>query len=121
MNLKSKLTLMLLLVFNISLFAQEGYQISGKVTGQDNLPIPGVNVIVANTTNGTSTDFDGNYQLEVKSGDVLRFSYVGYSTQSITITDQTTLNVVLAESSALDEVVIVGYGTRKKSILYLET
>ncbi len=118
MNLKNKLTLMLILIFNISLFAQDGYQLSGTVSDEANMPIPGVNVIVANTSTGTATDFDGNFQMDVKSGDVLVFSYIGYVSQSIAITNQTTLNVVMVEDAAqLDEVVVVGYGTRKKSHL----
>ncbi|WP_372752559.1 SusC/RagA family TonB-linked outer membrane protein [Mariniflexile sp.] len=118
MNLKTKLTLMLVLIFNISLFAQNGYQLSGTVKDATGIPIPGVNVIVANTTKGTATDFDGNFQLEVKKGDVLQISYIGYVKQSITITNQKTLDVILAEDAAkLDEVVVVGYGTRKKSHL----
>lgn len=116
MNLKTKLTLMLILIFNISLYAQDGYEISGTVLDEANTPIPGVNVIKANTSTGTATDFDGKFQIEVSSGDILQFSYVGYISQSITITNQTTLNVVLVEDAAqLDEVVVVGYGTRKKS------
>ncbi|MEM1123887.1 MAG: SusC/RagA family TonB-linked outer membrane protein, partial [Bacteroidota bacterium] len=75
-----------------------------------------VNVLKVGTSTGTVTDIDGNYQIEVGSGDVLQFSYTGYTDQSITIGNQTTLNVTLSESSELlDEVVVVGYGTRKKS------
>ena len=118
MNLKTKLFLMLIMIFNISLYAQDGYQLSGAVSDEGNLPVPGVNVIVANTTKGTATDFDGGFKINVKSGDVLLFSYVGYVSQSITITNQKTLNVVLTEDSAqLDEVVVVGYGTTKNLIL----
>ncbi|MFD0990794.1 SusC/RagA family TonB-linked outer membrane protein [Mariniflexile jejuense] len=118
MNLKTKLILMLVLIFNVSLFAQNGYQLSGTVKDGAGMPIPGVNVIVANTTKGTATDFDGKFELNVKKGDVLNFSYLGYIKQSITITNQTTLNIVMAEdASKLDEVVVVGYGTRKKSHL----
>ncbi len=118
MNLKIKLALMLIMVFNISLFAQDGYQLSGTVTDESNVPLPGVNIIIANSSKGTTTDFDGKYQIEVSSGDVLKFTYVGYSTKSIAITNQTTLDIVLVEDAAqLDEVVVVGYGTRKKSHL----
>ncbi|MFB9055472.1 SusC/RagA family TonB-linked outer membrane protein [Mariniflexile ostreae] len=118
MKLKTKLTLMLIMIFNISLFAQNGYKLSGTVKDEANMPIPGVNVIIANTSKGTATDFDGQFQLDVKKGDVLQFSYLGYIKQSITITDQTTLSVVMAEDAAkLEEVVVVGYGTRKKSHL----
>lgn len=118
MNLKTKLTLIAVLLFNITLFAQNEYVLSGSVADADNVPIPGTNVIIAGTTTGTATDFDGNYQISVKSGDVLQYSYIGYVTQTITITNQESLNVVLAEDAAqLEEVVVVGYGTQKKSHL----
>jgi TonB-linked SusC/RagA family outer membrane protein len=118
MNLKTKLALMVLLIFNISLFAQGGYRISGTVLDSGKMPIPGANVVIANTTKGASTDFDGKFQLDVKKGDVLQISYIGFKMQSITITNQKTLNVVLADSAnELEEIVVVGYGTRKKSHL----
>jgi len=117
MNLKAKLILIVLLLCNITLFAQDSYSLSGTVVSKsDNSPIPGVNVLIAGTSDGTSTDFDGNFTLDVKSGDVLQFSYVGFMTQSITISGQTSLNVVLEEDqNQLDEVVVVGYGARRKS------
>ena len=119
MNLKSKLTLIVILMLNITLMAQDGTVLSGTVvSATDNIPIPGVNVIVMDTSRGTSTDFDGNYQIEVNSGDVLQFSYVGFVTQVQIIDNQTTLNISLAEDlAALDEVVVIGYGTQKKSHL----
>ncbi len=105
------------MVVNVSLFAQS--KITGTVVSAvDQQPIPGVNVIIQNTTKGTTTDFDGNYQIEVKSGDVLVFSYIGFTTKVVIIDNQTTLNVTLSEDAAkLDEIVIVGYGTQKKSHL----
>ncbi|MBD0851722.1 TonB-dependent receptor [Maribacter arenosus] len=118
MNFKTRLTLFVVLLFNITLFAQDAYQLSGTVTDEANVPIPGVNVIILNTTRGTATDFDGLFQLEVANGEELQFSYLGYVTQIIEITGQEQLNVVLAEDAAqLEEVVVVGYGTRKKSHL----
>jgi TonB-linked SusC/RagA family outer membrane protein len=119
MNLKTKLSLIVMTLFSIVAFAQENYLIKGKVVSQvDNLPIPGVNVIVVGTTNGVSTDFDGNYQIQVKQNDVLQFSYVGFKTQTVIITNQTELNITLGEdASVLDEVVVIGYGTQKKSHL----
>ncbi|KJD31633.1 TonB-dependent receptor [Tamlana sedimentorum] len=118
MNLKIKLTL-LTLFSSVMLFAQSGITIKGTVvSATDNVPIPGVNVIVQNSTNGTTTDFDGNYQISVKKGDVIQFSYIGFVTKSITIGDQSTLNVSLSEDLAeLEEIVVVGYGARKKSDL----
>jgi TonB-linked SusC/RagA family outer membrane protein len=116
MNLKTKLILAGILLFNISLFAQDGYVISGIVTDASNVPIPGVNVIVAGTSRGAATDFDGKYQLDVKNGEKLKFSFLGYITQTVALTGQKNLNITLAEdASALDEVVVVGYGSRRKS------
>ena len=118
MNLKRKLTLLALLLFNVALFAQDGYTLSGTVVDENNVPIPGANVLISNTTTGTATDFDGNYEITVNNGDVLQFSYIGYVSQSITIEGQKTLNITLEEDAAqLDEVVVVGYGTQKKSHL----
>ena len=93
--------------------------ISGVVrSATDNEPLIGVSVLVKGTTNGTITDFDGKYSLSVKTGDVLVFSYIGYVTQGITITNQTTLNVTLKEDAeTLEEVVVVGYGTMKKKLV----
>ena len=117
MNLKSKLILVVMLVFNITLFAQGSRQLKGViVSAADNIPIPGVNVIVKNTSKGASTDFDGAFQIEVKENDVLQVSYVGFVSQTIIITNQTILNIALEEDLAkLDEVVVIGYGTQKKS------
>ncbi len=116
MNFKTKLILTALLLLNVSLWAQDSYLLSGTVTDEANVPIPGVNVIIANTTTGTSADFDGNYSIQVTNGDVLQFSSLGFATQSITIDGQQTLNVTLVEDSAqLDEVVVVGYGTQKRA------
>lgn len=106
-----------MLLINIQLFAQD-VTVTGTVTDADNAPIPGANVLVVNTTRGTQTDFDGNYSIAVSSGEQLRFSYIGYAAQTIAIVDQTTINVALQEdASELDEVVVIGYGTRKKSSL----
>ena len=118
MNLKTRLALLVILLLNIPLFAQDSYTISGTVSGSDGLPIPGVNVIVVGTSTGAATDFDGNYSINVTNGDILQFSYIGFVTQLITINGQQSLNVSLVEDAAqLDEVVVVGYGTQKKSHL----
>ncbi|PWL37808.1 SusC/RagA family TonB-linked outer membrane protein [Flagellimonas aquimarina] len=118
MNLKTKLLLIAILLSNIQLFAQDSYSLAGTVTDTDNVPIPGANVIVLNTTRGTQTDFDGNYSIQVSNGDVLQFSYIGYATQAVIINGQTSINIILQEdTSELDEVVVIGYGTQKKSTL----
>jgi len=89
--------------------------ITGNVTDVGKTPLPGVNISIIGSTKGTETDFDGNYTIKVKEGDVLEFSYVGMEPQKIKITKQTVVNVILKDdSSSLDEVVIVGFGTQKK-------
>lgn len=113
--MKAKIISLLFFLTIFSGFAQN-ITVSGMVTSEeDNMPAPGVNVIVKGTSRGVSTDFDGNYSIEVNAGEILEFSYVGFKTSSVTITNQTTLNVLLSpDIAALDEVVVVGYGTAKK-------
>jgi iron complex outermembrane receptor protein len=79
--MKTFLTSLLLLTFFVpaTLFSQT--EVSGTVTDEANIPLPGVNVIIKGTTTGASTDFDGNYTLKVNNGDVLVFSYLGFTTQ----------------------------------------
>ncbi|QWX84009.1 TonB-dependent receptor [Cellulophaga sp. HaHaR_3_176] len=116
MKFKTKLLLIAIALLNISLYAQDSYQLSGVVSDANNVPIPGANVVIANTTKGTATDFDGNFEITVTKGDVINFSSIGYSNKSVTITDQKTLSISLSEdASLLEEVVVVGYGSQKKS------
>ena len=97
----------------------QGKQIQGVVKDATGEPIIGANVLVKGTTNGMITDIDGNFSLSnVNSQDVIVFSYIGYITQEVTVGDQTTFNIILKEDTeTLDEVVVVGYGTMKKSDL----
>ena len=95
------------------MFSLIGFSQNGTVTGtvsdsETNEPLPGVNVVVKNTTIGTNTDFDGNFSIEgVSSGDVLVFSYLGFKTQEITVGDASNLDVSLvADAEALDEVIL---------------
>ncbi|MDO6803358.1 TonB-dependent receptor [Wenyingzhuangia sp. 1_MG-2023] len=119
MKLKKSLTLLALLFFNMALFAQENYNLTGIVLSTaEKTPIPGANIIVKGTSKGAISDFDGNYQISVKKGDVLVVSYLGFKAKEIVINDQKKLMIALEEeSSQLDEIVIVGYGTQKKSHL----
>jgi len=89
----------------------QAQEVSGTVSDASG-PLPGASVVVKGTTNGTQTDFDGNYTLDgVDSNAVLVFSYIGYSTQEVPVNGRSTINVVLEEDAqALDEVVIIGYG-----------
>jgi len=116
MNFKTKLILLMMLLLNVSLYAQDSYTLSGNISDADNIPIIGANILIEGSTRGAITDIDGNYDIQVNSGDVLLISYLGYSAQSIPITTQRVLNISMFEdANQLDEVVVTGYGTRKKS------
>ena len=108
-----KLSFMLLLLMTSSwLVAQQN--ISGTVTDRDGEPLIGVNVLEKGTQNGTITNLEGNFAFTVAPGAVVVFSYTGFSSQEITIGDQTTYDIILEEGALLDEVVVVGYGTEQK-------
>lgn len=115
MSLRTKLILVVMLFIGITVTAQSK-TISGVVTSAaDNIPIPGVNIIVVGTTNGTTTDFDGNYQIKAKEGDVLQFTYVGFTSKTAIIGSGSTINISMTEDiSQLDEVVVVAYGDQKQ-------
>lgn len=118
MKVKTILALFTFLLSNVYLFAQDQRLISGSVTDAQNDPIPGVTIIVQGTTRGTTTDFEGNYEIAATTGEVLQFSYLGFERQLVEVGSQIAVNVVLQESaSELDEVVIIGYGTQKKANL----
>ncbi|WP_419211047.1 SusC/RagA family TonB-linked outer membrane protein [Maribacter sp. X9] len=89
--------------------------VSGTVVDSEGVPLPGANVFEKGTTNGTQTDFDGNFSLEIDNGSTLIFSYIGFVKQEIVVDGRSTINVTLAEDSAqLDEVVVTGYQTETK-------
>ncbi len=103
------------------LYAGIGYSqisITGNITESDGSPLPGANVLVKGSDTGTQSDFDGNFSIVTKSGDVLVVSYVGFVTQEFNITQTDELNIQLIENaSSLDEVVVIGYGTKSKAKL----
>jgi TonB-linked SusC/RagA family outer membrane protein len=90
--------------------------VKGTVTA-DGQPLPGATILEKGTTNGTSTDFDGNYSINADASSTLVFSYVGYATQEVAVGNQTAINVELLADNELDEVVVIGYGTQRKSDL----
>ena len=96
-------------------FIQQEIQINGVVKDANNMPIPGVNVMIKGTNTYTQTDFDGNYTITLKGNNVLVFSFVGYVPQEVTVVKSTTINIILKENiSQLEDVVVIGYGTVKK-------
>ncbi len=96
---------------------QQGKKVAGMVVDGAGEPVIGANVVVKGTTNGTITDFDGNYSLEgVSANDILVVSYIGYLSQELPVGNQSSIKVTLREDTqTLDEVVVVGYGTMRKS------
>ena len=108
------LTLLLAFVVQIT-FAQEK-TISGNVTDDRGLPLPGVNIVVKNTANGTQTDFDGNYSIAANKGAVLSFSYVGFTTKEVVVGDNDNISVQLvASASELEEVVVTALGIERSA------
>ena len=101
-----------LLVFAFG-FNVQAQSISGTVTDDNGVPLPGATVLVQGTTNGVSTDFDGNYSINASSGDTLVFSFVGYSSQSVVVGSSTTVNAQLSPDNALEEVVVTSLGIKR--------
>ena len=92
--------------------------IQGTVTTSQSEPLPGVNIGVKGTSNGTISDINGNYQITANQGDVLVFSFIGFEAQQIEVTDATQINIILIEDTEdIDEVVVVGYGKQSRATL----
>ncbi|MDA8591752.1 carboxypeptidase-like regulatory domain-containing protein [Flavobacteriaceae bacterium] len=112
--MKPKFTMILmLLALGVQLLNAQQKTVSGTVSDENGLPLPGATVIRAGTSSGTSTDFDGKYQIKASAGDVLEISYVGYATQSITVGASNTYNANMVLDNTLDEVIITGLGISK--------
>ena len=102
---------------SVTTFAQV-INVSGSVIDADTGQVlPGATILVEGSTNGTTTDFDGNFSISVNKGDTLTFNYIGYQTQNQLIDQTTNLTIELISKNELDEVVVVGYGTQKRSNL----
>ena len=101
-----------LLVFAFG-FSVQAQTISGTVTDENGVPLPGATVLVEGTSTGVSTDFDGNYSIDASSGDTLVFSFVGYASQSIVVGSSATVNAVLTPDTALEEVVVTSLGIKR--------
>lgn len=106
-----------LFCFSLSGFAQTK-TIKGTITDESNLPLPGVNIVIKGTTNGTITDVDGNYSIEASANDVLSFSFIGFKNQEVAVGSQSVINIKMIPADiSLDDVVVIGYGIAKKSDL----
>ena len=109
------LTLFLALVVQIS-FAQQK-TVSGTVNDDQNMPLPGATIIIKGTSTGTTTDFDGKFSIQASSDDVLMISFVGFSTQEISVGNSTTFQVQMVTDNSLDEVVVVAFASKKRKEL----
>ena len=119
MKMKFKLAVIALVMMCMQSAFSQSKTVSGIVTGESGIPLPGVNILIKGTTTGNITDFDGKYTINnVNLNSVLVFTYVGFAKQEIVFTGQSKINVSLIEdTSALDEVVVIGYGTSKRKDL----
>jgi len=117
-KLNGILTLFLVLLVQIT-FAQ-AKTVTGTVTDDSGLPLPGANVLIKGTTQGTQTDFDGNYSIEAENKQELVFTYIGFATKTVKVGEQTVIDVQMESGEALNEVVVVGFGIsrEKKSLGY---
>ena len=115
MSLKSAVLALPMLLFSAGVFAQ-AHEVKGKVLDEESNPIPGANVMIKGTTSGTITTGNGEFQLNASDGDVLAISFVGYTTEEVTVSGAGPYNVsLLPDLIGLDEVVVVGYGVQRKS------
>ena len=106
------------LLFSGVLFAQKN--VTGTVTDEDGVPLPGATIVVLETNEGVSTDFDGNYSVSAEEGQTLQFSFVGYQTIDQIVGESSTVDVSLSAGNALDEVVVtsLGISRQKRSLSY---
>ena len=105
-----KMSFVFAFLFSGTIYAQ---QISGNISDETG-PLPGATVVVQGTSTGTVADFDGNYSISASTGDVLVFSFVGFTAQEVTVGNQSTIDVVLMASNELEEVLVTGYGSQQQ-------
>ena len=112
---KKILLLVVFVLFQYSTIYAQEMSVTGTVTDESGLPLPGVNIVVKGTSNGVQTDFDGNYKIEAVKGQVLVFSFVGLQTAEYVVSDDPILDVVLAPDAAeLDAVVVTAFGIQRE-------
>ena len=113
-----KIILLLLMTTSVAIAQQT---VTGVISDDQGLPLPGATVLIEGTTTGVTTDFDGNYSITASDGDVLVISYVGYQSQSLIVGQEDT-NVTLIAGTQLDEIVVsaLGVSREKKSLGYAQ-
>ena len=112
------LSVVLMLMLSAGFVQAQDVQVSGTVLDETGVPLPGVSILLKGTTRGTTTDLDGKYSIAAPSSGVLVFSFIGYTNMEETVGSRTKIDITLNPDIAnLEEVVVVGYGTQKKSQL----
>ena len=111
-NLKQIMFLLMLL--NLSILLGQQKTITGLVIDDQGIPLPGATVVVVETGDGTTTDFDGNYTIGAEEGQTLAFSYVGYTTQEIAVGSASSYDITMQTGNALDEVVVTSLGIQRQ-------
>ncbi len=115
--MSSKL-LILIFCFMGTLGVAQQVTVTGTVTDEKGLPLPGVNIIIKDTSNGTSSDFDGNYKIIANANQILQFSYIGYNISEVQIKNQKKINVSLEPNlEKLNDVVVIGYGKQSRNLV----
>ncbi|MDF2159264.1 TonB-dependent receptor [Algoriphagus sp. CAU 1675] len=118
LKLYASLTVVLLLMLGFNQAKSQNQQVRGTVSDETGFPLPGVTILLKGTTQGTTSDIDGNYSIAAPGDGILVFSFIGYTPVVVTVGNQSQINVTLKPDLAdLEEVVVVGYGTAKKSQL----
>ena len=115
MKTKFTMTLTLFMALIVQLTFAQQKTVSGTVSDENGLPLIGATVVIVGTSSGTTTDFDGNYKITASQGDVLNFSYVGYVSQDVTVSNSNTINLTLNPDNALEEIVVQAYRTTSKA------
>tara|TARA_R110000868_G_scaffold89492_1_gene249083 strand:+ start:3527 stop:6640 length:3114 start_codon:yes stop_codon:yes gene_type:complete len=115
----NKLHVLCFLTILFSVYVQaQNLVVNGIVNDESGMPVPGASILLKDTTKGTITDFDGNFSLEASSNGVLVISYIGYTTLEVPINGRNKMSITLqTDEQLLDEVVVIGYGTQKKSVV----
>ena len=117
MKTKFTMTLTLFMALIVQLTFAQQKTVSGTVSDENGLPLIGATVVIVGTSSGTTTDFDGNYKITASQGDVLNFSYVGYVSQDVTVSNSNTINLTLNPDNALEEIVVQAFQNNLQSNL----
>ena len=114
MKQKIKQTLMAICFLLSGVIFAQVKTVNGTVTDSDGVPLPGASIVLTETNEGATTDFDGNYSISAQEGATVEFSYVGYESQQVVIGEGSTINVTLVQGNALSEVVVTSFGIRRE-------